>query len=106
MHKTQGSPIPQVDGVGDNKPDDEPFCKICKECHEETKTSEDLNFHVINNHEMVDLYQAYGLKVEDTVFGEDLLSMACFLIDGGGVPPHYDTRVFVTIISEGSIFLY
>ena len=46
-----------------------------------------------------------GLSSGCTVFGEDHLSMACFLIDGGGVPPHYGTRVFVTLISEDSIFL-
>jgi hypothetical protein len=45
-----------------------------------------------------------GWTSEDTALEEDLLSMACFLIDGGGVPPHYDTRVFVTLISEDSIF--
>ena len=44
MHKTTGSPIPQIDGVGDNDNDEETFCKICKECHKETKTSEDLTF--------------------------------------------------------------
>ena len=47
-----------------------------------------------------------GWKSEDTVFGEDLLLLASFLIDGGGVPPHYDTRVFVSLISEDSTLLY
>ena len=58
--------IPQIDGVGDNNPDDETFCKICKEWHEETKTSEDLNFHVMNNHEIVDVFQAYGQEWVET----------------------------------------
>ena len=60
MHKVTGSPIPQVDGFGDNIPDVLTFCQICQESHEETKTSEDLSFHVMNNHEVNHVYEAYG----------------------------------------------
>ena len=60
QHKTtSSSPIPQIDGADDNI--NEPtYCQICKKCHEETKNSEDLNYHVMNNHEVNSVFEAYG----------------------------------------------
>ena len=59
-HKVPGSPIPQTDGICDKTPNVATFCKIFQESHEETKTSEDLNFHVMNNHEVNHVLEAYG----------------------------------------------
>ena len=59
QHKTSCSPIPQIDGVDDSY-NEATFCKICQSCHEETKTSEDLNYHVMNNHEVIHVYKTYG----------------------------------------------
>ena len=59
QHKPTNSPIPQLDGAVEfvHEPT---YCKICKECHPETKTSEDLDYHVMNNHETTSVYEAYG----------------------------------------------
>ena len=59
QHKPSPSPIPQIDGIADNN-HEETFCKICQSCHEETKTSDGLNFHVMNNHEAIHVYEIYG----------------------------------------------
>ena len=48
-----------MDGVDDGY-DEATFCKICQSCHDETKTSEDLNYHVMNNHEVNHVYKIYG----------------------------------------------
>ena len=50
VHKATYSPIPQIDGTSD-KSQETTFCRICKDCHEEMKTSEDLSYHIMNNHE-------------------------------------------------------
>jgi hypothetical protein len=59
QHKTSSSPIPQIDGVDDSF-HEATFCKICQSCHEETKTVEDLNYHVMNNHEANHVFEIYG----------------------------------------------
>ena len=59
-HKVPGSPIPQTDGISDMIPDKATFCKIYQESHEDTKTSEDLSFHIMNNHEVKHVLEAYG----------------------------------------------
>ena len=59
VHKATYSPIPQIDGNSD-KIDETTFCRICKDWHEETKTSEDLSYHIMNNHETSHVFEAYG----------------------------------------------
>ena len=59
VHKATYSSIPQIDGTSDTI-QETTFCRICKDCHEETKTSEDLSYHVMNNHETSHVFQAYG----------------------------------------------
>ena len=55
QHKT----IPQVDGHSDliNEPT---YCKVCKDCPNEIQTSEDINFHVMNDHEVNAVIENYG----------------------------------------------
>jgi hypothetical protein len=51
------SPIPQIDGFSDLELTSKPtYCKIC----EEMETSEDINYHVMNNHETSMVYAKYG----------------------------------------------
>ena len=59
QHKVTSSPIPQIDGSSDflHEPT---YCKICEECHHEIKTSEDLNYHIMNNHKVTEVFEAYG----------------------------------------------
>ena len=55
----QHKEIPQVDGSNDVI--DEPtYCKVCKECPDEIETSEDINFHVMNDHEVKAVIGNYG----------------------------------------------
>ena len=51
--------IPQVDGSNDviNEPT---YCKVCRECPDEIETSEDINFHVMNDHEVMAVLETYG----------------------------------------------
>ena len=51
---SQHKAIPQVDGSVDmiNEPT---YCKVCKECPHEIETSEDINFHVMNDHEVIEV---------------------------------------------------
>ena len=58
QHKAISS-IPQMDGAGDMI-DYNLFCKICEDCHEETKTIDDLSYHVMNDHEVGDVMKSYG----------------------------------------------
>ena len=60
QHKAQAiSSIPQMDGAGDVI-DYNLFCKICEDCHEDTKTIDDLSYHVMNDHEVADVMESYG----------------------------------------------
>ena len=36
--------------------------KTLVKCHEETKSSEDLKYHLMNDHEVVDVLTSYGQK--------------------------------------------
>ena len=56
---SQHKVIPQVDGSSDvlNEPT---YCRVCKECPDEIETSEDINFHVMNDHEVMEVIQSYG----------------------------------------------
>jgi protein-arginine kinase activator protein McsA len=56
---SQHKGIPQVDGSSDvvNEPT---YCRVCKECPDEIKTSEDINFHVMNDHEVMAVIENYG----------------------------------------------
>ena len=63
QHKLTESPIPQIDGTGDtlksvvNEPS---YCKICKECPDDLESREDVNYHVMNDHEVKDVLMEYG----------------------------------------------
>ena len=59
------SSIPQMDGADDDMIDFDLFCKICQDCHEETKTSDDLSYHIMNDHEVHDVMNSYGQKYID-----------------------------------------
>ena len=56
---SQHKAIPQVDGCNDviNEPT---YCKVCKECPDEIETSEDINFHVMNDHDVKSVIDNYG----------------------------------------------
>ena len=57
--KSVDDAIPQLDGEIDIT--SEPtYCKICKECPDEFETAEDVNYHVMNNHETQDVLFNYG----------------------------------------------
>ena len=65
-HRVTCSPIPQNDGACDLEVLQPTYCKICEECPEEMETSEDVNYHVMNNHETKLVYEKYGkLWVEE-----------------------------------------
>ena len=53
--------IPQIDGIVDSdivlKPT---YCKVCEECPEEMECSEDVSYHVVNDHETNLVYEKYG----------------------------------------------
>ena len=51
--------IPQLDG-GLEISNEPTYCRICKDCHEEIETAEDLSYHVMNNHETNDVISNYG----------------------------------------------
>ena len=55
------SSIPQMDGAADAMIDDDLFCKTCENCNE-TKTIDDLSYHLMNDHEVVDVTNSYGKK--------------------------------------------
>ena len=60
LHKaSSSSPIPQIDGCNDamNEPN---YCKVCKCCPNEIETSEDISYHVMNNHVVKEVIDAYG----------------------------------------------
>ena len=58
---SQHKAIPQVDGSNDVNVINEPtYCKVCKECPDEINTSEDINFHVMNDHEVKSVIENYG----------------------------------------------
>ena len=59
-HRVTYSPIPQNDGACDLDARQPTYCKICEECPEEMKTSEDVNYHVMNNHATNLVYEKYG----------------------------------------------
>ena len=51
-HKETNSPIPQVDGISKYEDVLKPtYCRICPECQYEIETSENISYHVINDHE-------------------------------------------------------
>ena len=52
--------IPQLDG-GLEIVNEPTYCRICKDCHEEIETAEDLSYHVMNNHETNDVVLNYGM---------------------------------------------
>ena len=54
--------IPQIDGAADETIDYDLFCEICGNCHEETKSSDDLSYHLMNDHEVVEVMTSYGQK--------------------------------------------
>ena len=56
---SQHKAIPQVDGSSDmvNEPT---YRRVCKECPNEIETSEDINFHVMNYHEVMAVIENYG----------------------------------------------
>ena len=58
-HRVTCSPIPQNDGACDLDVLQPTYCKICEECPDEMQTSEDVNYHVINNHETNLVYDKY-----------------------------------------------
>ena len=58
LHKETSSPIPQIDGCNDaNEPT---YCKVCRKCPNEIETSEDVNYHVMNNHDKKEVLEVYG----------------------------------------------
>jgi hypothetical protein len=58
QHKVTSSPIPQVDGLSDRH---EPnYCHVCEECPDEIVTSEDVSYHVMNDHQVQDVREKYG----------------------------------------------
>ena len=60
-HKVTSSPIPQVDGMSEYEDMLKPtYCKICQECPYEIETSEDISYHVMNDHEANQVYEKYG----------------------------------------------
>ena len=56
---SQHKEIPQVDGSSDvvNEPT---YCRVCKECPDDVETSEDINFYVMNDHEVMAVIENYG----------------------------------------------
>ena len=65
-HRVTCSPIPLNEGACDLDVLQPTYCKICEECPEEMETSEDVNYHVMNNHETKLVYEKYGkLWVEE-----------------------------------------
>ena len=36
------------------------YCKLCRTCGEETETAEDLNYHLMNNHQPQEVLENYG----------------------------------------------
>ena len=54
--------IPQIDGAADETVHHDLFCEICGNCHKETKRSDDLSYHLMNDHEVVDVMTSYGQK--------------------------------------------
>ena len=57
--KLSDDAIPQLDGDIDIS--SEPtYCKICKECPDEFESAEDVNYHVMNNHQTQDVLNNYG----------------------------------------------
>ena len=60
-HKVTSSPIPQIDGVSEFDVVFKPtYCKICEKSPEEIETSEDISYHVMNNHKTESVYEKYG----------------------------------------------
>jgi hypothetical protein len=58
QNKVSSSPIPQVDGLTDiHEPN---YCKVCEECPDEIVTSEDVSYHVMNDHEVFAVREKYG----------------------------------------------
>ena len=58
---SQHKVIPQVDVSNDVNGINEPtYCKVCKECPNEIETSEDINYHVMNDHEVKLVIDSYG----------------------------------------------
>ena len=53
-------PIPQLDGDSSNEAFEENYCKVCEECPDEIETSEDVNYHVMNDHEANTVLSKYG----------------------------------------------
>ena len=55
----QHKAIPQVDGSNDviNEPT---YCKVCRECPDEIETSEDINIHLMNDHQVMAVLETYG----------------------------------------------
>ena len=43
-----------------DKTDEPTYCKICAEVCEEMETSEDVFYHIMNNHELDDVLKEYG----------------------------------------------
>ena len=53
-------PIPQLDGDSSNEAFEENYCKVCEEWTDEIETSEDVNYHVMNEHEANAVLSKYG----------------------------------------------
>ena len=86
------TPIPQNDGACDLDALQPTYCKICEECPEEMKTSEDVNYHVMNNQTMklnlcIRNMANCGLKKEDIASEKTRLSTRKFDFP----PPSYQT---------------
>ena len=55
----QHKAIPQVDGSNDVT-NEATYCEVYKECPDEIETSEDVNYHVMNDHEVKAVIAEYG----------------------------------------------
>ena len=79
-------PIPQLDGDSCNEAFEENYCKVCEECPDEIETSEDVNYHVMNDHEVNAVISMYGhSRTLQDPFGSFRNLQA--LLDTFGVPP-------------------
>ena len=52
--------IMQLDGATEEMVSKDTYCKVCRECPEEIKTSEDISYHVMNDHPTNEVIEVYG----------------------------------------------
>ena len=57
--RNESATIPQLDGETDLVCKDT-YCKVCRECPDEMETSDDISYHVMNDHYPKEVLKMYG----------------------------------------------